>query len=110
MSIVMEMPFAIKDLEKVFEISEFLENKKELAKIFKPDVEKYLVRSDFFKGTFKIVYKKAFDELISKLIKTQVTNHFTSWTPEEILILCDKDFLKIIASDLFDPNYYKNIN
>ncbi len=104
---VIDFPFSFEDIDKVFQISEFLENKNELAESFKTEVSKLLVKKDFFKGAFRIKYNQAFDELISRLIKKEVTNHFPSWNPEEVLTLCETDFLKIIASDLFDPEFYK---
>lgn len=108
MSNVIEMPGGLHDLDKIFEISEFLENKKELITQFKPEVSKFLVKKDFFTGPFRMTYNKAFDELIAKLIKTEITNHFPSYDPEEILLLTDISFLKLIAEDMFVQDNYKD--
>lgn len=110
MSIVMDMPGGLDDLEKVFQVIDFLDNKDVLINEFKPEVAKYLVKDGFFKGPFRRNYENAFDELIVSLIKRQITQHFTNFTPEEILLLCDKDFLKIITNDFYfiKTNYTKD--
>jgi hypothetical protein len=71
-----------------------------------PEVKKYLVRRDFFKGAFRISYNQMFDELIVSLIKKQMMNHFQDFTPEDIMLLGDKTFLKLIAADLFQQETY----
>lgn len=106
MSVVIDMPGGLSDLEKVFDVSEFLENKDELISDFLPEVLKYTVRKEFFTGPFQKVYKDAFDDLIVSLIKRQLVKHFTNLTPEEVLLLCDKTFLKMIAGDLFEQDNY----
>ncbi len=105
------MPGGLDDLDKVFAVCDFLDNKDVLIKEFKPEVAKYLVKDGFFKGPFRRSYEKAFDDLIVSLIKRQITQHFTTFTPEEILLLCDKDFLKMITNDFYftKSNYYKDV-
>jgi hypothetical protein len=108
LSDVIDIPFAIEDLDKVFEISDFLENRDELIALFKPEVSKYFVRDEFFKPPFRKAYLDIFDDIIVSLIKKQIIAHYPTWTAEEIMILCDKDFLKLITQGtLFDPNNYK---
>lgn len=107
MSSVIEMPGGLSEMEKIFQVMEFLDNTSVLINDFKPEVAKYLVRDGFFKGPFKKSYENAFDDLIVSLIKRQITQHFTTFTPEEILLLCDKDFLKMITNDFyFNKNNY----
>lgn len=107
MSNILEMPFGFEDLDKVFQISEFLDNKEELLEQFKPEVRKFLVKKGFFTGPFKIAYEKAFDELIVSLIKKELVNHFPKFSPEDILILTDVDFLKMVTDGyLFDQENY----
>jgi hypothetical protein len=108
-TVIINMPGGLDDLEKVFAVMDFLDNKDELIKEFKPAVAKYLVKDGFFKGPFRRSYEKAFDELIVSLIKSEITKHFSTFTPEEILLLCDKDFLKIITNDYYfnKSNYSK---
>ncbi len=109
MPIALDLPYGLDDLEKVFEVSEFLENKDELVKDFKPEVAKFLVRKGFFTGAFKKTYDLAFEELIIKLIKSQLVRHF-NYTPEEILLLTDKSFLKMITNDFyFNQDVYKDV-
>jgi len=98
---VLEMPGGLSDYEKLFSVVDFLENKDVLIKEFKPEVAKYLVKDSFFKGPFRRKYNEMFDDLIVSLIKRQITQHFTDFTPEEILLLCDKEFLKMITADYY---------
>jgi len=41
-----------------------------------------------------------FDELITSLIRKELTNHFTSYTPEELLLLTDLQFMKLVDDDV----------
>jgi hypothetical protein len=101
-----DMPFGIDDLDKVFALTDFLENKDELIKEFTPEVSKILVKKTFFTGHFRTKYNEMFDELITSLIRKQVMNHFSQMTPEEILTLTDTSFLKMIASEYFNQDNY----
>lgn len=109
MSLIIEMPGGLDDLDKVFAVMDFLDNKSVLINEFKPEVAKYLVKDGFFKGPFRRSYENAFDDLIVTLIKRQITQHFPTFTPEEILLLCDRDFLKMITNDYYftKSNYTK---
>lgn len=105
--IIIDFPFAVEDLDQLFDIVDLLENRAELIDEFKPEVQKYLVRKTFFTGPFRKAYDDAFDELIVRLIKGQIVKHFPQMNPEQILALCDKDFLKIITDDYyFNPDNY----
>lgn len=109
MSYTLDIPCGLDDLDKVFQVVDFLDNRDVLIKEFKPEVAKYIVRDGFFKGPFRRSYQNAFDDLIVSLIKRQITQHFPNFTPEEILLLCDKDFLKMVTDDFyFDKNNYLN--
>ena len=100
------MPGGLDDYEKIFAVQDFLENTKELIEDFKPEVLKILVKKSFFTGHFRTAYNDMFDELITSLIRKQITKHFQTFSPEEILILTDTGFLKMIASPLFDQDQY----
>lgn len=100
------MPFGIDDLDKVFAVTDFLSNKDELIKEFTPEVQKILVKKGFFTGHFRTKYNEMFDELITSLIRKQITKHL-ELSPEEILLLTDTGFLKIIAGDFFNQDNYK---
>lgn len=109
LSPVINMPFGLDDLEKVFEVSELLENKEELITQFKPEVSKYLVKKPFFKGRALKEYERQFDELIAHIIKREIIKHHPQWTPEEILLLTDVGLLKLLCSDYyFDQSNYTN--
>lgn len=101
LSNVIEMPGGLSDYEKLFAVVDFLENRDVLINEFKPEVAKYLVKDSFFRGPFKRKYNEMFDDLIISLIKRQITQHFPNFTPEEILLLCDKEFLKMITGDFY---------
>lgn len=105
--LVVDFPFGLEDLGDLFDVVDFLENREALIEKFRPEVEKYLVKSTFFTGPFRKAYQDAFDDLIVRLIKSQIIEHFPKMTPEEILVLCDKQFLKMITQDYyFNPNNY----
>src|SRR5438445_309954 len=100
------MPFGIDDLDKLFTLTDFLDNKDELIREFTPEVQKILVKKTFFTGHFRTKYNEMFDELITSLIRKQIINHF-DFSPEEILILTDTGFLKMIAGAYFDQDNYQ---
>lgn len=101
-----EFPFGLEDLDKVFAVTDFLANKDQLIKEFTPEVQKSLVKKGFFTGHFRVTYDRMFDELITDLIRKQVREHFRDFTPEEILLVTDTDFLKMIAPEYFDQDIY----
>ena len=87
MSISIDLPFGLSDLDKVFQVTEFLDNQDMLIREFRPEVSKLLVKKGFFKGPFKRHYENAFEELVVKLIRSQLVKHFPQFTPEEIVLL-----------------------
>ena len=101
MSISIDLPFGLSDLDKVFQVTEFLDNQDMLIREFRPEVSKLLVKKGFFKGPFKRHYENAFEELVVKLIRSQLVKHFPQFTPEEIVLLTDRDFLKMITNDYY---------
>lgn len=101
MSISIDLPFGLSDLDKVFAVTDLLDNRDMLIKEFRPEVSKYLVKEGFFKGPFRRKYQTMFDELIVSLIRRQLVKHFPSFTPEEIVLLTDLDFLKMITNDYY---------
>lgn len=104
-----DLPFGISDLDKVFRVTDLLDNNKtELIDEFRPEVAKFLVREGFFKGPFKREYDRAFDEMIIRLIRNQLVKHFPDFSPEEIVLLTDADFLHMITADFyFNPDNYR---
>lgn len=112
MSIVVNFPFGLSELDKIFEVTDFLQNREALIKEFQPEVSKYLVKDEFFKGVARRRYQEMFDELIISLIRQQLVKHFPSYTPEEIILLTDVDFLKIVTDDFYfdKSNYSKERN
>ncbi len=104
---VIDFPFAIDDLSKLFDVVDLLENKETLIEDFKPEVSKLMVKKDFFTGPFRAAYQDAFDDLIVRLIRSQIVNHFPGFTGEEIMALTNKDFLKMVTDGVyFDPDNY----
>ncbi len=100
------MPFSLQDIDQVFKMVELLDNTEELIEKFKPEVKKYLVKKDFFRGPAALEYHKQFDQLIISLIKRELIEHFPSWTGEDILLLTDLEFIKMIAAPFFDQKNY----
>lgn len=98
---VIDMPFGLEELDKVFEVSELLDNKEELLKEFQPEISKFLVKKDFFTGKYKRAYQNAFDDLVVSLIRRQIIKHYPSYNPQEIILLTDKSFLKLITNDYY---------
>jgi hypothetical protein len=108
LSLTLDLPFGISDLDKVFSVVDLLDNREVLINEFKPEVSKYIVKDGFFKGVFRRRYQQEFDNLIVSLIRRQLIQHFPSFTPEEIVLLTDVDFLKMITSDFyFEPKNYE---
>ncbi len=110
MSNVLDMGFGFNDISQVLDLSDFLSNSTELLAKFEPEVMKFLVKKDFFKGRALREYNIQFDLLVRSLIKKELMNHFSSWTPEDLLLLTeDTDFLKILAPDLFEQESYRKL-
>lgn len=102
MSLSIDVPFGLSDIEKVFEVSSLLDdNKEEFIRDFTPEVSKLIVKKGFFKGPFLREYNRQFDNLIQSLIRNQLVKHFPNFTPEEIVLLTDIEFLKMITSNDF---------
>lgn len=101
MSISIDIPFGISDLDKVFAVTDLLDNREMLIDEFRPEVSKFLVREGFFKGPFKRRYQQEFEGLVISLIRRELVKHFPSFTPEEIVLLTDTDFLKMITQDFY---------
>lgn len=106
MATTIDMPIGLDDLDKIFAVTDLLDNKDQLIREFKPEVLKILVNKQFFKGHFRIKYEEMFDEFITSLIRKQVIKHWPEWSPEDILILTDTNWLKMIASPYFDQENY----
>lgn len=110
MGLVVDLPFSLQDIDQIFEMNDLLSNTSELIEKFKPEVDKLLVKKDFFHGPFRQEYEKQFDQLIVSLIKRELVEHYPSWTPEDIIVLTDLNFIKMIAEPLFDQNNYKDLH
>lgn len=104
-----DIPFSLSDIDQVFAMTDFLSNTDELIEKFKPEVTKILVKKNFFHGHFLTEYNRQFDALIRTLIKRELTDHFQTWTPEDLLLLTDLDLLHVVAPKLFDQASYKDI-
>lgn len=100
--LIIDFPFGVEDLSKLFDVVDLLENRKELIEEFKPEVQKFLVKKTFFTGPFRQKYEEMFDELIASLIKKQIIKHF-DFSPEEVILLSDVTLLKMLTE-----NYYFN--
>lgn len=94
--------------EKIFDVMDLLSNRKELIKKFTPLVLKFLENEDVFNNTtYKNDYDLAFIDFVVGLIKDELVSHF-DFTPEEILILTESDFIDLITEGFyFNKNNYK---
>lgn len=101
LSISIDLPFGLDDVEKVFAVTDLLDNRDALIDKFRPEVAKFLVKESFFHGPFKRSYQNAFDELVVSLVRRELINHFPTFTPEEIVLLTDVEFLKMITDDYY---------
>lgn len=104
---VIELPLSFDDIDQVLALSELLQNSTELIAKFTPSVSKFLVKKNFFRGPFLREYNYQFDEMVRSLVKKEVVEQFPGWTPEEILLLTEVSFLKMIAPELFIQESYK---
>lgn len=105
---IIDLPLGIDDLDKLFQVSSFLDNRDELTAKFQPEVDKYLARRQYFKpGVQRLAHKNAFKDLIVSLIRTEITNHFPTFTPEEIMLLTEPSFLDMLCEGyFFDENNF----
>lgn len=94
-------------MNKVFDVMNLLSNTDEILEKFTPSVEKFLANEEMFQNT---VYKKSFDDAfidhVLGLIKDELVEHF-HFTPEEISILAEKDFIDLLTDGVyFDKDNY----
>ena len=80
---------------------DLLDNREELIKEFTPEVSKFMVKDGFFKGPFRRRYEQEFDNLVISLIRREIIKHYPQFTPEEVVLLTDRDFLKMITEDFY---------
>lgn len=89
-------------LDTVVAISTFLsENCDTLIEKFQLDAKKFLANQDMFEGIFKKAYLEAFDGFILRLIQEAIVDHFIEYTPEQIVMVCEKQVISLISTDEF---------
>jgi hypothetical protein len=104
-----EFPFCLSELDKLFEVSDFLDNRDELVAKFTPAVTNYLSYRERLKpGLQQQAHKLAFPDFIITLIKRELLDHF-NLTPEEVLLLTDRELLDMLTESHFfkEENYLK---
>lgn len=96
---------------KLFDVMDLLSNKEELISSFSPKIKKFLKKEVKFKDTvYRKAYEEAFEDYVMSLIKHEVVEHFPDLTPEEIIILCDKDLVSLLTDDYyFNKENYKGV-
>jgi hypothetical protein len=103
---VINMPFSLEEIGPVLDVSEFLmSNLDELTADFSPKVLELLGKKDKFQPPYRIAFNNAVDDLIVGLIQEKVKDHFNV-TPEQLLLLTEVQFLKMIVPDLFNSENY----
>lgn len=94
--------FDADSLETVIAVSEFLsQNSDDLITRFVPDAKRFLANADDFQGIFKVAYLGAFNAFIVDLIKEELIAHFPTFTPEQILSICDQQVISMISTEQF---------
>jgi hypothetical protein len=67
----------------------------------KHSVLNYIERKKDFENTaYRKTYELAFRQLVMNFLRDEVVSHF-NFTPEEIEIIMDEDFIAIITEDKF---------
>lgn len=93
---------SLDDMEKAFKAVDLLVgNAKELTDKFKPDVEKFLERKNEFEGQYKKAFEVAFKDFVRALIKKEIVDHFTDFTPEDIEIIASPVFIDIVTEGYY---------
>lgn len=96
---------------KLFDVMDLLSNKEEMVSNFSPKIKSFLKKEKNFKGTvYNKAYEDAFEDYVMSLIKSEVVEHFPDLTPEEVIILCDKDLVSLLTDDYyFNKENYKGV-
>lgn len=95
-------------IDKVFEVMTFFsDNSEEIINKNTGNVLEFLSNKADFDGTsFKSSYNVAFREFVMSFLRDEVVEHF-NYTPEEIAIIMDEDFIDIITEGkFFDMDNY----
>lgn len=102
---MIEMPFGLDDLDKVFAVVELVEDP-DLIKEIAPEVRKFIIKEAFLTdGHVRQYWRSMWDEAVTRQIKRQLIKHL-DLTPEEVLLVCDAQFLKMIAPALYEKENY----
>lgn len=100
-----DMPFGLDDLEKVFSVVELIEDPDFISTIA-PEVKQFIVKEGFLSSPhIRRHYNAMWDEAVTRQIKRQLIQHL-NLTPEEVLLVCDASFLKMIAPALYEKESY----
>lgn len=105
MNLTIDMPCGLDDLEKVFSVVDLVEDPDFIREIA-PEVRKFIIKEGFFtSGYMKQRYHAMWDEAVTRQVKSQLIKHL-NLTPEEVLLVCDPSFLKIVAPALYEKDNY----
>jgi hypothetical protein len=100
-----DMPFGLEDIEKVFAVAELVEDPDFITAI-SPEVKKFILKEGFLTSPhMRRHYLAMWDEAVTRQIKKQLIAHL-NLTPEEVLLVCDPSFLKMIAPALYEKENY----
>lgn len=95
-------------MEKIFDVMNFFsQNSDEIINKNKEKVIEFVSsKGDFSDKSLTSSYNLAFRELVMSFLKDEIVSHF-NYTPEEISIIMDEDFIDIITDGVFfDMNNY----
>lgn len=86
-------------MDKIFDVMNFLSNHDELISKFRPEVLNFLEKKPV-DSSFNKAFDMAFEDFVLGLIKKELVDHF-NYTPEEVLILTDKEFISILTDNVY---------
>lgn len=99
--LLIEFPFSPKELDVLFDISEFLDDRESLVSKLKPQVDAYLARREHLKpGIQRQAHKKGFPDFVLVLIKHELVERF-NLNPEEALILSDYGLIDMLTEGFY---------
>lgn len=102
-----DLPFGIDELDKLFQVSDFLDNREALVGKFRPAVHNYISKRERLKpGRQRQAHQAAFPDFVITLIKGELRDHF-DLNPEELLLLTERDLIDLLTQGYFftEENY-----
>lgn len=98
---LVEFPFSPKELDLLFDISNFLDEREALVKKLKPQVDNYIAKRVTLKpGVQQSLHKQGFPDYILTLLKHELIDHF-NLNPEQALIFSEFSLIDMLTDGFF---------